>query len=138
MPNFPIYGTCAECKRGPRNLTSRGLCSVCGAKPEVRAKHPSKFELEMLERGETLEQASLRRYYEARGQNPPVKKDGASEAGTKKPFHVEKSQAYRVGSWGLTRDPFTSGRFADGLPGTHAQVTPMEGMYSQPEHKEAA
>ena len=27
--------------------------------------------------------------------------------------------------WGLTHDPFTSGRFADGLPGLHAQVCPM-------------
>lgn len=105
---FTSYGTCAECKRGPRNLTSRGLCSVCGAKPEVRAKHPSRFELEMLERGETLAQAGLRRYYEAN----------------------------RAGSWGLTNDPFISGRFADGLPGTHAMICPMEGMYSQPEHRE--
>ena len=33
-------------------------------------------------------------------------------------------------------DPFTRPDFygADGLPGMHSQVCPMEGMYSQPEH----
>lgn len=137
MPNFPIYGTCAECKRGPRNLTSRGLCSLCSAKPEVRKRHPSHFELEMRANGETREQAHLRRYYAALGQEPPNKKSGeAAQSKPKEPRHVEKSKSYRRGRWGLVNDPFTSGRFADGLPGLHAQVCPMEGMYSQPEHGE--
>lgn len=45
----------------------------------------------------------------------------------------ELARGYRVGSWGLTRDPFENGRFAMGLPGGHAMITPLEGMYSQPE-----
>lgn len=39
--------------------------------------------------------------------------------------------------FGVVNDPFISGWFADGLPGLHAMITPLEGMYSQPEPKEA-
>ena len=40
----------------------------------------------------------------------------------------------------VVHDPFTCPDFygADGLPGLRAQVCPMGGMYSQPEHKEVA
>ena len=83
-----------------------------------------------------------RRCQTAAGRARAKAKDGASRAKLRELAADERrrelARGYRVGSWGLTHDPFENGRFAMGLPGGHAMITPLEGMYSQPEHEEAA
>jgi hypothetical protein len=61
----------------------------------------------------------------------------------KKKREIKAEQArLHPNAWQMfVSDPFTRPDFfgADGLPGMHSQVCPMEGMYSQPENqKEAA
>lgn len=81
--------------------------------------YPTQFELDAIARGETIEQAYVRRYEAVTGQRAEAKRDKAESK------RRSKAQAYRVGSWGLTRDVFDDGRFADGMPGNSVMICPM-------------
>lgn len=123
-------GICVHCGRGPLSRAARGLCFTCYSKREIREQYKPKTSPATSCKncgGPMPQNATANQLYCCR-------KCQNSYNGKER----YKSRSCGEGGWEpenkiTVSDPFTSGRFADGLPGTHAMICPMEGMYSQPE-----
>jgi len=131
--------TCLNCGKGPRQNAGHGLCRTCHDKPEILARYsgttlePENLPVRFCEHPDCgnmyQPRSATQRYCSRRCQDAA----GRARRKIQDSSRRDGCQHYRIGSWGLTRDPFDGGRFAMGLPGGHAMITPLEGMYSRPE-----